>query len=264
MPPERRPHFITTVHGLNSVNTYSAVMLKGERVIAVSATARDYMLQHYPGLEPDRMTVIHRGVDPAVFRPDYRPEEAWLSDWYREFPQLQDSYRLTLPGRVSRRKGIYDFLEIIAALRARGLPVQGLVVGEFPRKAPGPARELQATIRAQGLAGAITLTGYRPDVREILAISDAVLSLSRQPEAFGRTVNEALGLGVPVAGYAHGGVGEQLARHFPAGAVAPGDTDAMVDRLCAWYTAPPSMQGVRPYTLDAMLDSTLQLYQDLS
>jgi len=40
-----RPHFITTVHGLYSVNAYSAVMTKGERVIAVSGHARDYVLQ---------------------------------------------------------------------------------------------------------------------------------------------------------------------------------------------------------------------------
>ena len=37
MDPARRPRFITTVHGLNSVNAYSAVMLKGEQVVAVSA-----------------------------------------------------------------------------------------------------------------------------------------------------------------------------------------------------------------------------------
>jgi len=263
MDPARRPRFITTVHGLNSVNAYSAVMLKGEHIITVSGTVRDYLLGHYPGLEADRITVIPRGVDPAVFAPGYRPDTAWLAAWYRQYPQLQHSYLLTLPGRISRRKGIHDFLDIVAALRAAGLPVQGLVVGEFPRGATGPGRELQARLAAPGLGGAVTFTGYRSDVREILAVSDVVLSLSRQPEAFGRTVNEALALGVPVAGYAHGGVGEQLERHFPAGKVAPCDTAAMVDRLRAWYTTPPSVEGVRPYTLGAMLDSTLQLYQAL-
>lgn len=263
MDPARRPRFITTVHGLYSVNAYSAVMLRGERIIAVSDTARDYVLQHYPRVEPQRISVIPRGVDPAVFAPDYRPDKAWLADWNREYPQLQGRFLLTLPGRVSRRKGIDDFLAIIAALISRGLPAHGLVVGEFPRGAAAPARELQVKISDLGLNAALTFTGYRSDVREIMAVSDAVLSLSRKPEAFGRTVNEALALHVPVAGYAHGGVGEQLARHFPAGVVAPGDTDAMVTRLQAWYTAPPSMQGVRPYTLASMLDSTLRLYHDL-
>jgi glycosyltransferase involved in cell wall biosynthesis len=264
MAPAWRPRFITTVHGLNSVNAYSAVMLKGERVIAVSSTVRDYLLRHYPGLEPERLSVIPRGVDPAVFAPGYRPDAAWRAGWQRQYPQLQHSYLLTLPGRVSRRKGIYDFLDIVAVLRAQGLPVHGLVVGDFPRGAAGPGRELQTKLAALGLGGAITFTGYRSDVREIMAVSSVVLSLSRQPEAFGRTVNEALSLEVPVAGYAHGGVGEQLARQFPAGAIAPGDTTAMAARLQAWYATPPSMQGVRPYTLASMLDSTLQLYHALA
>jgi len=264
MVPPRRPRFITTVHGLNSVNAYSAVMLKGEHLIAVSGTVRDYLLRHYPGLDAERITVIPRGVDTAVFTPGYRPDADWLAAWYRQHPQLQHSYLLTLPGRISRRKGIYEFLDIVAALRARGLPVQGLVVGEFPRGATEPGRELQAKLAAPGLSGAVTFTGYRSDVREILAVSDVVLSLSLQPEAFGRTVNEALALGVPVAGYAHGGVGEQLERHFPDGAVAPRDIAAMVDRLQAWYATPPSMEGVRPHTLASMLDSTLRLYRALA
>jgi glycosyltransferase involved in cell wall biosynthesis len=101
-------------------------------------------------------------------------------------------------------------------------------------------------------------------VREIMALSNAVVSLSRKPEAFGRTVNEALGLGVPVAGYAHGGVGEQLAQHFPAGAVPPGDSAAMIDRLAQWYAMPPSLAEVQVHTLEAMLQGTVELYQALA
>jgi glycosyltransferase involved in cell wall biosynthesis len=263
MDPNRRPRFVTTVHGLNSVNAYSAVMLRGERVIAVSAAARDYLLRHYPGTNPARISVIHRGVDPDEFPPDYQPPSAWLTDWYRQYPQLQNRYVLTLPGRISRRKGIDDFLEIIAGLLARGVPVHGLVVGEFPPGRCGLDAALRSRITAAGLDGSISLTGFRQDVRNIMAVSRVVLSLARQPEAFGRTVNEALSLRVPVAGYAHGGVGEQLQRHFPAGAVPPADTGAMIERLQAWFGAPPSMQGVSAWTLQEMLDRTLALYQDL-
>jgi hypothetical protein len=48
MPAAQRPHWVTTVHGLNSPSRYSAVMTSGERVICVSNTVRDYVQRHYP------------------------------------------------------------------------------------------------------------------------------------------------------------------------------------------------------------------------
>src|SRR5690606_25764937 len=44
MPAASRPRFVTTVHGLNSPSRYSAIMTRGERVICVSGTVRDYVL----------------------------------------------------------------------------------------------------------------------------------------------------------------------------------------------------------------------------
>jgi len=264
MDKATRPRFVTTVHGLYSVNTYSAVMTRGERVVAVSGTAREYALQHYPALNPDRVVVIPRGVDVADYQPNYRPDNAWLATWRQQYPALEKRFVITLPGRVSRRKGVLHLVRIIAALQAQGIAAHGLVVGELPAHKHKLTKELQSAIAAAGLAGCITLTGFRKDVREIMAVSDVVLSLSLQPEAFGRTVNEALALGVPVAGYAHGGVGEQLVQHFPAGLVPPGDATVMVQILAGWFAAPPSMQDVQVYALQDMLDSILTLYDGMS
>ena len=58
-----RPHFVTTVHGLNSPGCWSAVMTRGERVICVSETVRNYVLRHYPDVPESRLTVIPRGID---------------------------------------------------------------------------------------------------------------------------------------------------------------------------------------------------------
>ena len=263
MDPATRPHFVTTVHGLYSVSAYSAVMTRGERLIAVSGAARDYVLEQYPGVDPGRIVVIPRGMDVAGLQASCRPDDTWMTSWRQQYPELENRYVVTLPGRVSHRKGVLDLVGIIAALKARGVAVHGLIVGGLPARKRRLARELQSVIAAAGLTGSITLTGFRNDVREIMSVSSVVLSLSRQPEAFGRTVNEALGLGVPVAGYAHGGVGEQLARHFPAGLVPPGDVPAMAERLFEWSATPPSMQDVQVYALQDMLDSTLAVYRDL-
>ncbi len=265
LPPERRPRFLTTVHGLYSVSPYSAVMTRGEQIIAVSEAARDYILANYPGVAPERVAVIHRGVDTAEYPAGYTPAPGWLAGWYRQYPRTRDRYVVTLPGRLTHRKGVPDFIAVVRGLKQTGIPVHGLIVGAIPAgREAGFMAECRRRIAAAGLEDAITLTGYRDDLREILAISGAVVSLARHPEAFGRTVTEALSLGRPVAAYAHGGVGEQLAALFPEGAVAVGDVAAIRGRLAEWYATAPRPAVNRLYTLEKMLSATLDVYQEMA
>lgn len=265
MPAAMRPHFVTTFHGLYSAGFYSAVMARSERVIAVSNYARDYLVSSYPATDPGRITVIPRGVDTGQYHSGYRPRQDWLETWYREHPQTADRYLVTLPGRITRSKGVLDFIDVIRGLRTSGVPAHGLIAGAPPSgRHRHLGTEIRSRITAAELDRYITLTGYREDLRDILAISAAVMSLSLHPEAYGRVVNEALALGRPVAGYAHGGVGEQLAAQFPAGCIPVGDRAMLVERLARWSRHAPELDGVRPDTLEHMLRDTLQVYAQLA
>ncbi len=260
MDPATRPRLVTTVHGLYSVSRYSAVMTRGERVIAVSGTVRDYLQRHYPQLPAARIQVIQRGVDPMAFPYGYQPSATWRADWFQRYPQLQTAPVLTLPGRLSRLKGHADFIELIARLRARGLPVHGLIVGGVEPRRQRYADQLRWKVRSLGLADAILFTGHRADMREIYAVSTLVLSLSAQPESFGRTILEALSLGTPVVGYDHGGVGEILTRLYPVGLTPFGDLDALTAKVAALLTSAPPVPSEPVFPLQRMLDETLALY----
>jgi glycosyltransferase involved in cell wall biosynthesis len=263
MPVGQRPRLVTTVHGPYSVNRYSAVMTRGERVIAVSEMIRDYITGNYPEVSPDIIRVIHRGVDPAEFPYGYRPSTHWLRDWYAEFPQTLDTPLVLLPARVTRWKGQEDFIELMDRLRAMGVEAHGLVVGGADPRRQSFVQELQAKIAEARLQDRITLVGHRSDLKEIMAVSDIVLSLSREPEAFGRTTLEALSLGRPVIGYDHGGVHEQLAAILPSGAVPVGDVAQVAERASSWLAAPPMVPRAQDFTLANMLEQTLQVYQEL-
>jgi len=76
MPKSTRPRFITTMHGLNSVNRYSKIMSYGEKVIAVSETVKSYLLKHYPDTNPNKVIVIPRGIDPKEFPFRYQPKKS--------------------------------------------------------------------------------------------------------------------------------------------------------------------------------------------
>jgi glycosyltransferase involved in cell wall biosynthesis len=263
MNPATRPRLITTVHGFYSVNAYSAVMTKGERVICVSQSVRDYVRGNYPKVPEERLTVIPRGVDREEFPYDYQPPADWLAQWRQDHPQLNGKFLVTLPGRITRWKGQLDFVQVISALKSKGLPVHGLIAGDPHPKKLDFLHEVQRAIATAELQSDITLIGHRSDLREVMAVSDVVVSCSTDPEAFGRVTLEALSLGRPVAGYNHGGVAEQLNALLPSGLIQPGDRHAMVVRLGEWANQPGRPSRENPFTLANMLEVTLSVYEQL-
>ncbi|WP_267225219.1 glycosyltransferase [Dyella silvae] len=258
------PHFVTTVHGLNSPGRYSAILLRGERVIAVSQTLRDFMLSHYAWLEPSRVRVIPRGIDPDAFPYGHRPDDNWRKAFFAEFPALAGGPLLTLPGRGTRLKGHHDAIELVAELKRRGIDVRLLLLGAIEPGREAYVAELRELIHARGLEGQVVLTPPRNDVRDIYAISSLVLQLSNKPESFGRTVIEALSLCRPVLGYAHGGVGELLAELYPAGRVPPSDRERLVERAAELLRVAPPIPMLQSYRLSDMQQATLALYDELT
>ncbi|RCW66543.1 glycosyltransferase involved in cell wall biosynthesis [Marinobacter nauticus] len=263
LPADQRPRLVTTVHGLYSVNRYSAIMCRGERVIAVSETVRDYVVNNYPQTDTETIRVIYRGVDPDEFPGGFRPSDDWLAGWYQCYPRLQGQRVLTLPGRLTRLKGHHDFIDLIKGLRASGFPVQGLIVGGEDPKRRAYAAEIRERIVRESLDECLVLTGARQDIREIFAVSDLVLSLSTKPESFGRTVVEALTLGVPVVGYDHGGVGEVLRQLYPQGRVPLGDAGALLAAVRNRLEQPQPRPRNDIFLLSDMVAQTLSCYREL-
>lgn len=264
LPVSSRPRWVTTVHGLNSPSRYSAVLTRGERVICVSATVRDYVLRHYPKVDPSRLRVIERGIDPAMFPrvPLHdRDARAWAAALH---PALRgDGPLVLLPGRGTRLKGHADALVLLARLRADGLDAKLWLPGAREDGREAYIAELEREAATLGIADAVAFTAPTDAIARAYAASDLVLQLSRKPEAFGRTVVEAMSVGRPVLGWNHGGVGELLARMQPEGAVSTFDIDELHRKGYELLTHPPSPAATIPDSLRAMQEATLAVYAEL-
>lgn len=260
----KRPAFVTTVHGLNSPSRYSAIMTRGDRVICVSATVRDYILHHYPHTDSGKLHVIPRGIDPSSF-PRAMSLDGARARLASERPELAgNGPLLLLPGRGTRLKGHADALALFAALRRDGIDARLWMPGTREAGRERYVAELEQQAASLGISDALAITPPTARIAEAYAACDLVLQLSRKPEAFGRTVIEALSVGRPVLGWAHGGVGELLHELQPQGAVPPFDADALVVTAKALLTQPPSPPATMPYTLHAMQDATLAVYDELA
>lgn len=255
-------HFVTTVHGLNTPGRYSAIMTRGERVIAVSHTVRDFLISHYE-IDPERIVVIPRGIDLDEFPYGHRPDDEWLRTFFDEYPRLRGAPLLTLPGRGTRIKGHADAIELIAALKTRGIATRLLLLGVVEAGRSNYVAELQRLAEERGVADDMVFARPRSDVRDVYAASALVLQLSNKPEAFGRTVIEALSLCRPVLGYAHGGVGELLTELYPSGRVPFDDFGRLVERAAELLRRAPAIPPLRRYQLADMQRATLALYNAL-
>lgn len=262
-PVDRRPRFVTSVHGLHSVNRYSAVISRGERIEAVSHTAREYLENHYVVEPPDKVRVIRRGIDPNAYFSGYRPHQAWLDTWDRQWGLSRPSPTIVLPGRLTRLKGHEELFPLVRSLVGKGYDFRVAVVGGVDRNRQRYARRIQSAVRRDPiLTKHIVFLGHRSDLREIMSMADIVLSLSTRPESFGRTVLEALSLGTPVVGYRHGGVGEILRDVCPEGGVDLDKPADVVAKVESFLENPPFIAN-HEYTLQNMCQQTIAMYQEL-
>ena len=261
--PEKKPILITTVHGPYTVNRYSKIMMSGHRVIAISKYIKKYIIKNYPDIDKNKIEIIPRGVNNNEYYSDYKPISSWTESWIKEFPNLENKFLITLPARITRWKGQSDFIEIITKLKKKGFNVHGLIVGGVDKIKRKYLQELKTLVKKNNIEAQISFTGHRDDIKNILSISDIVLSLAKTPEAFGRTTLEALALGVPVIAYNHGGAKEILEDLFPKGRTEPHNIDKAVTLVEKFYKSRPKIKNKNIYTLDNMLNKTISIYNSV-
>ncbi len=267
-------HFVTTYHGaygedLPFKRRYNAVMAMGERVIVASRFIAELVAARH-GVGADRLRLIPRGIDPALFDPDaLSPARTLrLADQWRLPPGAKVVVR---PGRLTRRKGQALLIEALARL-ARGDVIAVLVGADQGRHRYAEALRLQA--ERLGVSARLRFAGDCADMPAALALADLVVSASLAPEAFGRVVIEAQAMARPVIASAHGGAAETIRDGQTGWLIPPGDAAALARAIEAALSLPAEQRlaigeraraAVRAdYTTAAMQRATLEVYRELA
>jgi glycosyltransferase involved in cell wall biosynthesis len=262
--------FVTTYHGTYSEGLplkrfYNGVMARGRIVIAASRFIANLITARY-GLDPARIRVIPRGVDPAVFDPDTvsgnriaKLAEAW---------RLPDDVRVVmLPGRLTSWKGHAVLLQAVAALNRPDVMCVFVGSDQGRRRYTNELKQLAAGL---GIADRLRLVGQCDDMPAAFCLSDVVVHASVQPEAFGRVVIEAQAMARPVIASDLGGPVETVRQGETGWRVPPNDPAALAAAIATALDLDPDARlalGQRARasvpTVRAMQDATLDVYETI-
>ncbi|MEJ7832019.1 MAG: glycogen synthase [Nocardioides sp.] len=188
------PH-VVTAHSLEPLRPWKAEQLGGgyalsswveqtsyeaaTAVIAVSHAMRVDVLRCYPAVDPDRIHVIHNGIDTESWAPVTEPDRV------RSLGVDPDRPSVVFVGRITRQKGLPLFLRAVAALPE---DVQIVLCAGAPDTA-----EIEAEVAAlvAGLAGSRDGVVW---VREMLPRLDLVALMSAATVFACPSVYEPLGI----------------------------------------------------------------------
>ncbi len=263
--------FVTTYHapyreGPPGKRWYNGVMARGDRVIAISRYVANTLVARH-GTDPERVRIIPRGVDPALFDPA-RVQGDRMARLVRAWRLPDDAPVVMLPARLSRWKGQAVLLEAMARLQH---PTAVCVLLGDGR--PGYQQELERLAHGMGIADRVRLVGHCDDMPAALLLATVAVSASTEPEGFGRAVIEAQAMGRAVVATNHGGAAETVEDLVTGWHVPPSDAEALAavldhaltmsdeDRAALGERARASV--LRSYTTAAMQAATLAVYAEL-
>ncbi len=146
-----------------------------------------------------------------------------------EFNVDSETPLLVAIGRMATYKGQADLLRALAKVRDAGQSFYLLIAGSEDTYM-GNRAELEGLIASLQLADMVTLTGFRPDSRQLFAAGD-IFTLPSFEEPFGMVFVEAMAMRKPIVALNSGGVPE-IVEHGRSGLLSePGDIDQLAANI---------------------------------
>jgi glycosyltransferase involved in cell wall biosynthesis len=178
------------------------------------------------GLNAAADEVVYNGIDTDSYT-DVRPQPERIA-FRRSLGVGDDEYLIGLCAVLRPEKAHGDLLAALANLRARGIPAKALLIGDGPER----PRVEQAAARL-GLASHVLITGFKQDVRPLIAACDVMTLVSHAVETFSVAALESMSLGKPLVMSDLGGACEQVVPGEHGFLFEAGDIGALTMHLAA-------------------------------
>jgi glycosyltransferase involved in cell wall biosynthesis len=220
--------------------TYLDMKLKNcDLCLTVSEYNRRYILQHYPGIDAEKVMVSRMGVDVSDPEPSFAaaPENRVAS------------FRLLTVGRLHAVKDHAFLVQACAQLQKLGVNFECSIAGSGPER-----QRLESLIQSGGLETQVSLLGYVPDEQmdSLYDRADVVVLTSRS-EGIPLVLMEAMARGKIVLAPAITGIPELVIAGKTGFLYEAGSLEDFVARLLFIRSLmqAPDHPDLRPYVLSA-------------
>jgi len=286
------PHVVTS-HSLEPLRPWKAEQLGGgyalsswcertaveaaDAVIAVSAAMRRDVLAAYPSVHPDRVRVVHNGIDVQQYQPDPK------TDVVRRLGIDPGRPAVVYVGRITHQKGLTYLLQA-----ARAMPAQAqLVLLAGAADTPQIAAEVEQLVEQlrKTREGVIWVQAMLPkhEVIQVLSHSTVFVCPSIY-EPMGIVNLEAMACQTAVVATATGGIPEvvadgvtgllvPIAQHADGTPVDPGRfvadlataiTEVLADpERAAAFGRAGRQRAVEHFSWDAIAETTAEIYRSV-
>lgn len=182
------------------------------------------------GINPERVQILHHGVDLDRFRPEHRA--AHRSEARRRFRLAPDATVVLVSSVFRRIENVFALAETLSRLKDRTPEVHLLLTGDFEKNAAAQLyrAELMEKVGHLRVRGRVHFTGYLEDIEAAYAAAD-VVAVPTEYEAFGLPALEGMACGLPVIGSDKGAFPE-IVEHGESGiCIDVRDADAWTAEL---------------------------------
>lgn len=267
-------HFVTTCHAPYNIENnwkrfYNSIMVRGERVIAISEMVANYIRHNYK-LDERNLRVIPRGIAMEKFHPHAVTPERLIT-LSRTWRVPDGANIIMMPGRLTRWKGHHVLIEAIAQLQRRDIFC--VIIGDDQGRTEY-RQELENAILQKKLIGRVRIIDHCNDMPSAYMLSTVVVSASTDPEGFGRVPVEAQAMGRPIIATDHGGAQETIVRGETGWLIEPGNPAALAQAIEEALALNPSQRSIlatramahiaEHFTREKMAARTLDVYEELT
>jgi len=248
------------VERLNDLVVGKETLKEADRIITVSNATKEYVLSL--GAKPDKIKVLHNGVDLIHFRPLPGKRE----EIRRKLAIPQNSIVALTVRRLVYKNGVDTLIESANITVKKNPDVIFLVVGTGPDQ-----NSVQARIRQLGIENNFRLAGFvsDEDLPFYYNVADFFVLPSKSGEGLPLVALEAMACGLPVIATNTGGTGEILTGDYGK-LVPPNQPELMANAILEYSRIDLSSHKLElraaveeKYNWDKNVESLAEIYEEL-